>query len=85
MEDKRELNMDELGQAAGGVTMKIRYTSAAVYNGPGKQYGQIATISTGCRVNYIGSLVTDKEGNTWQEINSPTRGWILVSEAAPEQ
>ena len=80
MEDKKELDVNEIGQADGGMMVKLRFFAATVCNGPGWQYARIATISSGCSVNYTGSVSTDADGNTWHEISSPTRGWICDAE-----
>ena len=76
MSDMKEMNMEEMSRVSGGIKQPVRITASLVFNGPGTQYAQIATISSGCFVIPTGSELSDAEGNIWYEISSPTRGWI---------
>lgn len=76
MSDMKEMNLEEMGQVAGGVKQPVMIAASLVFNGPGTQYAQIAIISSGCFVIPTGSELSDAEGNLWYEISSPTRGWI---------
>ena len=80
MSDMKEMNLEEMGQVAGGVKQPVMIAASLVFNGPGTQYAQIATISSGCLVTPTGSELPDTNGNVWYEISSPTRGWICKSD-----
>ncbi len=84
--DKRELNMEELDQVAGGtwrtVNTGVPGLDAAVRSGHGKGYGQIGHISNGTQVNTVSDeLIYDAASDRyWVEVefNGGT-GWMAAS------
>ena len=91
MDDKlNELKIDELEQVTGGVWRTVNTgvadLKAAVRKGPGKSYGQIASLSNGTVVDTISDPVYDSVAGrhfvevTYTDSNGVSRtGWIATS------
>lgn len=77
MNDMKELNPEEMGRVSGGSSKTIRTRNAAVYAGPGKEYGHAGHLPYGTVVNFTGTIdYNDRDGHTWYLINSPVYGWV---------
>ena len=85
-----ELNMNEMAKVNGGVGRTVNTgvadLKAAVRKGPGKSYGQIASLSNGTVVDTISDPVYDSVAGrhfvevTYTDSNGVSRtGWIATS------
>ena len=82
-EIKRELNPEEMSRVSGGSSKTIRTRQAAVYTGPGKEYGQAGSLPCGSVINFTGNVsYNDKDGLSWYQINSPVPGWVTRNDLA---
>ena len=82
MENMKPLSPDEMEQISGGSSKTVHAggKGAPVYSGPGKNYHQVATLSSGTVVNFTGTVsYNDQESRCYYLISSPTYGWMLGS------
>ena len=75
MENKKELNMEELEKVIGGASKTIQTGKAVVRNGPGLEHHSNGTLSRGTVVNFSGTVsYNNNDGKTWYLINAPIYG-----------
>ena len=90
MEKKIELSLDQMEQATGGVYRTVNTCvadlKAAVRKGPGKSYGQVASLPNGTVVDTISEPVYDSvAGRHFVEVTFTDKGgvsrtgWIATS------
>ena len=90
MEKKIELSLDQMEEVTGGVNRTVNTgvadLKAAVRSGPGKSYGQIASLSNGTVVDTISDPVYDEVARrhfvqvTYTDKSGASRtGWIATS------
>ena len=81
MSDLNKINDEALNQVVGGVKRIVdtgTSQNAAVRDGAGKGYEQIASLKNGTVVNATGKF-READGRNWAQIDSPVDGWIAAS------
>ena len=81
MENMIPLTPDEMEQASGGVTTKVRLKTADVRTGPSVNYPVIATLSSGVTLNTTGYVSgSGQDAGRWYMINKPAKGWVSAAD-----
>ena len=81
MSDLNKINDEALNQVVGGVKRVVdtgTSQNAAVRDGAGKGYEQIASLENGTVVNATGKF-READGRNWAQIDYPFDGWIAAS------
>ena len=76
-----KISEDALEQVSGGVRRIVdtgTSQNAAVREGAGKGYEQIASLKNGTAVNATGKF-KQADGRNWAQIDAPVNGWIAAS------
>jgi bacteriocin-like protein len=76
-----KINDEALEQVSGGVKRTVdtgTSQNAALREGPGKGYDQIASLKNGTKVNATGRF-KEADGRSWAEVDYPEYGWIAAS------
>ena len=77
MDNMTPLGLDDMEKATGGSSKTIT-GNAIVRSGPGMDYHQAGTLSSGIVVNFTGTVsYNDQENRSWYLISSPLYGWVL--------
>ena len=79
--EMNKINDEALDNVVGGVKRVVdtgTSQNAAVRDGAGKGYEQIASLKNGTIVNATGKF-KKADGRNWAEIDSPVDGWIAAS------
>jgi hypothetical protein len=81
MSDMNKINDQQLEDVVGGVKRVVdtgTSQNAAVRDGAGKSFEQIASLKNGTVVNATGKF-RQADGRNWAQIDSPVDGWIAAS------
>ena len=81
MSDLNKINDEALNQVVGGVKRIVdtgTSQNAAVRDGAGKGYEQIASLKNGTVVNATGKF-READGRNCAQIDAPVDGWIAAS------
>jgi len=76
-----KISEEALEQVSGGVRRIVdtgTSQNAAVREGAGKGYEQIASLKNGTAVNATGKF-KQADGRNWAQIDAPVNGWIAAS------
>ena len=76
-----KISEEALEQVSGGVRRIVDTgtdQNAAVREGAGKGYEQIASLKNGTAVNATGKF-KQADGRNWAQIDAPVNGWIAAS------
>ena len=76
-----KINEEALENVVGGVKRTVdtgTSQNAALRDGPGKGYEQIASLKNGTKVNATG-VIKFADGRHWAEVDYPEYGWIAAS------